>query len=183
VRTQAGLPLPGVQVTIRDHDGRDLPWDGCSMGRLLVRGPWIADSYLGGDGAAQFTDDGWFVTGDMAIGSPDGYVVIADREKDLIKSGGEWISSVDMEVALMAIPGIREAAVIAVPDPKWQERPLACVTPEPGATVTLEQVRDHLERSGFARWQLPDRLELVDAIPRTGVGKFDKRSLRSRFPA
>ncbi|MFE3409507.1 long-chain fatty acid--CoA ligase [Streptomyces mirabilis] len=181
VRTRAGLPLPGVQMDIRDEAGKSLAWDGTSMGDLLVRGPWIADSYLGGEGAAQFTEDGWFRTGDIAIGSPDGYVVIADRAKDLIKSGGEWISSVDMESAVMALPEVAEAAVIAVPDDKWQERPLICVAPRPGSTVTLERVRAHLEAGGFARWQLPDRIEVVEAIPRTGVGKFDKKALRARF--
>jgi fatty-acyl-CoA synthase len=181
VRTRAGLPLPGVQMDIRDEAGNSLHWDGISMGDLLVRGPWIADSYLGGEGAAQFTEDGWFRTGDIAVGSPDGYVVIADRAKDLIKSGGEWISSVDMETAVMSLPEIAEAAVIAVPDDKWQERPLVCVAPRPGSAVTLERVRAHLEAAGFARWQLPDRIEVVEAIPRTGVGKFDKKALRARF--
>ncbi|MFI6566077.1 long-chain fatty acid--CoA ligase [Streptomyces sp. NPDC050534] len=181
VRTQAGLPLPGVQMEIRDEDGRPLPWDGASMGDLLVRGPWIADSYLGGDGANAFTEDGWFRTGDIAIGSPHGYMVVADRAKDLIKSGGEWISSVDMESAVMALPEVAEAAVIAVPDDKWQERPLICVATRLGSTITLDRVRDHLERSGFSRWQLPGRIEVMEAIPRTGVGKVDKKTLRRRF--
>jgi acyl-CoA synthetase (AMP-forming)/AMP-acid ligase II len=181
VRTQAGLPLPGVELTIRDDDGRDVAWDGETMGQLLVRGPWVVDGYLGGDGSEQFTEDGWFRTGDVAVGSPDGYFVIADRTKDLIKSGGEWISSVDMEGALMAMPGVVEAAVIAVPDPKWQERPLACLVPGDGCAITVEDVHAHLERSGFARWQLPERIELIDAVPRTSVGKFDKKVLRTRY--
>jgi fatty-acyl-CoA synthase len=181
VRSRAGLPLPGVHMEIRDESGRPLPWDGRSLGELVVRGPWIASSYLGGEGSGQFTGDGWFRTGDIAVGSPDGYMVIADRAKDLIKSGGEWISSVDMESAVMALPEVAEAAVIAVPDDRWQERPLICLAAHDGHTVTLERVRDHLERSGFARWQLPDRVEVVTAIPRTGVGKFDKKALRERF--
>ncbi|MGI5193584.1 long-chain fatty acid--CoA ligase [Streptomyces sp. CA-288835] len=181
VRTRAGLPLPGVQVEIRDETGRALAWDGESMGELLVRGPWIADSYLGGEGADRFTADGWFVTGDIAIGSPDGYFVIADRAKDLIKSGGEWISSVDMESAVMAMEQVTEAAVIAVPDEKWQERPLVCLVTRPGTTVGLDEVQQHLEAGGFARWQLPDRIEVIDAVPRTGTGKFDKKALRSRY--
>ncbi|MEO3762565.1 long-chain fatty acid--CoA ligase [Streptomyces sp. B8F3] len=181
VRGMAGLPLPGVQTQIRDADGRPLPWDGASMGELLVRGPWVADEYLGEEGGGQFTEDGWFVTGDIATGSPDGYFVITDRAKDLVKSGGEWISSVDMESAVMAMDAVAEAAVVAVPDEKWSERPLVCVVLRPGATVTLDEVRAHLERSGFARWQLPDRVELVDAVPRTGTGKFDKKALRARF--
>jgi fatty-acyl-CoA synthase len=181
VRTQAGIPLPGVNVTIRDDNDEDVPWDGTTMGALLVRGPWVVDSYLYGDGAEQFTTDGWFRTGDVAIGSPDGYFVIADRTKDLIKSGGEWISSVDMEAAIMAMPQVLEAAVIAVPDPKWQERPMACVVPRQGEQVTVDEVRTHLEASGFAKWQLPDRVEIIDTVPKTGVGKFDKKVLRARF--
>ncbi len=158
-----------------------MPSDGASMGDLCVRGPWVIDGYLHGDGADAFTDDGWFRTGDVAIASPAGYFVIADRTKDLIKSGGEWISSVDMEAAVMEMADVAEAAVIAVPDPKWQERPLACIVPEPGADVSAEQVRDHLVSKGFARWQLPDRIEKIEAVPRTSVGKFDKLALRARF--
>jgi fatty-acyl-CoA synthase len=182
VRCQAGLPLPGVDVTLRDTDGNDVPWDGDSLGDLLVRGPWVVDSYMKGDGKEQFTDDGWFRTGDVAVGSPTGYFVISDRTKDLIKSGGEWISSVDMEGAIMAMPDVAEAAVIAIPDAKWQERPLACVVPRDGKQVTLEQVHEHLQHSGFAKWQLPDRVEIIEAVPRTTVGKFDKKVLRGRFP-
>jgi fatty-acyl-CoA synthase len=181
VRRQAGIPLPGVDVSIRDADGNEAAWDGEAMGDLYVRGPWVVDSYLHGDGAENFTGDGWFRTGDVAIGSPDGYFVIADRTKDLIKSGGEWISSVDMEAAIMAMDDVIEAAVIAVPDPKWQERPIACVVPKPGTSVTLEAVHSHLASRGFAKWQLPDRVEIIDEVPKTGVGKFDKKVLRSRF--
>lgn len=181
-RTQAGLPIPGIEVTIRDEGGADVPFDGETMGVLHVRGPWVADSYLNGAGPESFTSDGWFNTGDIAVGSNDGYFVIADRTKDLIKSGGEWISSVDMEAAIMAMPGVVEAAVIAVPDPKFLERPLACVVARPGETLSIESLRDHLQSHGFARWQLPDRLELVDAIPKTAVGKFDKKALRVQYP-
>ena len=182
VRTQAGLPLPTVDIRIVDDAGEEVPADGKSMGQLLVRGPWVVDSYWKGAGAEQFTDDGWFRTGDVAIASPEGYFVIADRTKDLIKSGGEWISSVDMEAALMAMPEVVEAAVIAVPDEKWQERPLAVVVAKPGSTVEADAVRAHLERSGWARWQLPGRVEVVDEVPKTSVGKFDKKALRARFP-
>jgi fatty-acyl-CoA synthase len=180
-RCQAGVPIPGVEISIRGDDGAPVPFDGETMGALHVRGPWVTGGYLHGHGAENFTADGWFATGDVAIGSPEGYFVIADRTKDLIKSGGEWISSVDMEAAIMAMPGVTEAAVVAVPDPKWLERPLACIVVQPGAAVTVEQVRDHLERHGFARWQLPDRIELIDEVPKTAVGKFDKKVLRSRF--
>jgi fatty-acyl-CoA synthase len=181
VRTRAGLPVPGVEVTLRDEEGNTVPWDGTSLGNLLVRGPFIVDSYMKGDGAEQFTEDGWFATGDVAVGDPDGYFVIADRTKDLIKSGGEWISSVDMEGAIMAMTGVEEAAVVAIPDEKWQERPLACVVVREGAEITVDDVKAHLEFSGWAKWQLPDRLEVIDAIPKTGVGKFDKKVLRARF--
>jgi fatty-acyl-CoA synthase len=182
VRCQAGLPISGIDVAIRDEDGKDVPWDGQSLGNLLVRGPWVVDSYLHGDGREQFTDDGWFRTGDVAMGSPNGYFVISDRTKDLIKSGGEWISSVDMEGAIMAMPEVAEAAVIAIPDAKWAERPLACVVPRDGNEVTLTLVHAHLEKAGFAKWQLPDRVEIIEAVPKTSVGKFDKKVLRARFP-
>jgi fatty-acyl-CoA synthase len=134
-----------------------------------------------GTGAEQFTEDGWFDTGDIAIGSPNGYFVIADRTKDLIKSGGEWISSVDMEAAIMGLPGVVEAAVIAIPDPKYIERPLACIVAGPEGAPSLESIRASLEARGFARWQLPDRVELMDDVPKTAVGKFDKKVLRARF--
>jgi fatty-acyl-CoA synthase len=181
VRTQAGLPLPGIQISIRGIDGQEVPRDGKTMGDLLVRGPWVVDSYYKGEGKEQFTADGWFRTGDMAIASPEGYFVIGDRTKDLIKSGGEWISSVDMERAIMALPEVAEAAVVAIPDARWGERPLACVVVRPGATLGLPAVRDHLLASGFASWQLPDRIELIEAVPRTSVGKFDKKVLRARY--
>jgi fatty-acyl-CoA synthase len=180
-RAQAGLPLPGIEISVRDEAGGEVPADGTSMGDLCVRGPWVIDGYLHGEGADAFTDDGWFRTGDVAISSSGGYFVIADRTKDLIKSGGEWISSVDMEAALMEMETVAEAAVIAVPDPKWQERPLACIVAKPGVDVAYDQVRDHLLSRGFARWQLPDRIERIEAVPRTSVGKFDKLALRARF--
>ncbi len=179
-RGQAGLPLPGVQVRLRDEEGSEVPFDGVSMGSLEVRGPWVTDGYLHGYGAESFTDDGWFITGDVAIGSPDGYFVIADRTKDLIKSGGEWISSVDMEAAIMAMPDVAEAAVVAVVDEKWGERPLAYVVTTSGGPVDVEQVKRHLEASGFARWQLPDAVEHIQEIPKTAVGKFDKKALRAQ---
>ncbi|HVD03564.1 MAG TPA: long-chain fatty acid--CoA ligase [Candidatus Dormibacteraeota bacterium] len=183
VRIKAGLPLPGVDVKIVGDDGEELPADGNSIGELLVKGPWVIDSYRGGATPERFTDDGWFRTGDVASMSPEGYFVIVDRTKDLIKSGGEWISSVDMEGDIMAMPGVLEAAVIAIPDEKWQERPLAAVVPRPGAELTLDKIRQHLADKGWAKWQLPDRLELVEVVPKTGVGKFDKKVLRARYGA
>jgi fatty-acyl-CoA synthase len=181
VRSQAGLPLPGIQISVRGPDGAETPRDGKTMGDLLVRGPWVVDRYYKGEGGEQFTEDGWFRTGDVAVASPEGYFVIGDRAKDLIKSGGEWISSVDMERAIMAMAEVAEAAVVAIPDEKWQERPLACVVLRPGATLALPQLRAQLAAHGFASWQLPDRMEIIDAVPRTSVGKFDKKALRARF--
>lgn len=181
VRSQAGIPLPGISISIRNEEGDSVPFDNETMGNLYVRGVWVVDSYYKGRGAESFSEDGWFQTGDVAIGNSDGYFVIADRTKDLIKSGGEWISSVEMEGALMGMDSVLEAVVVAIPDPKWQERPLACVVPKDGSTVTLDMVREHLAKSGFAKWQLPDRLEIIDSVPRTSVGKFDKKVLRSKF--
>jgi acyl-CoA synthetase (AMP-forming)/AMP-acid ligase II len=181
VRTQAGLPTPGVDVLIRDADGKEVPFDGTTMGDLYVRGPWVADGYWKGVAPEQFDSGGWFRTGDVAIGSPDGYFVIADRSKDLIKSGGEWISSLDMEADIMAMPQVAEAAVVAMPDPRWQERPLAFVVASGTDLVTLSAVRGHLEALGWARWQLPDRVEHIDRIPVTSTGKFDKKQLRARL--
>jgi fatty-acyl-CoA synthase len=179
-RTQAGLPMPGVDISVRDENGNEVPADGETMGDLYVRGPWVADSYFKNAEPDKF-DDGWFRTGDVAVSAPNGYFVIADRTKDLIKSGGEWISSVDMEARIMAMPQVFEAAVIAIPDPKWQERPLAAIVPVAGAVVTLDDVHVHLTACGWARWQLPDRVEIIDEVPRTSVGKFDKKVLRARF--
>jgi fatty-acyl-CoA synthase len=181
-RTKAGLPLPGIEVSVRDDSGVEVPRDDESMGDLCVRGPWVVDGYLHGLGEEAFTSDGWFRTGDVATSSPDGYFVIADRTKDLIKSGGEWISSVDMEASVMQMDGVAEAAVIAIPDPKWQERPLVCVVVKPGVVIGVKHVRDHLAAHGFARWQLPERVEVIEAVPKTSVGKFDKKVLRARFP-
>jgi fatty-acyl-CoA synthase len=181
VGSQAGLPLPGIDILIVDEQGAEVPADGHSMGELLVRGPWVAASYVGGRSPEQFTKDGWFKTGDVAVATPEGYFAVVDRTKDLIKSGGEWISSVDMEGQLMGMEGVMEAAVIAIPDPKWQERPLAVITLRPGAELALETVRSYLLTSGWASWQLPDRIEIVETLPKTSVGKFDKKVLRQRF--
>ncbi len=179
-RAQAGLPVPLVDVRVVDDDGV-APWDGRSTGELQVRGPWIASSYyLRPDAADSFTDDGWFRTGDVAAITPEGYIHIADRTKDLIKSGGEWISSVELENALMAHPAVAEAAVIAIAHPRWMERPLACVVRKPDAEVGAEELRGHLAAE-FASWWLPDAFEFVEAIPRTSTGKFQKLKLREQF--
>jgi fatty-acyl-CoA synthase len=176
-----GLPLPLVELRHRDAEGRELPWDGESMGELEVRGPWVAAAYYDApDESERWTDDGWFRTGDVVAVDGRGFIQIKDRAKDVIKSGGEWISSVDLENALMAHPAVAEAAVVAVPDAKWSERPLAVVVLKGGAEATPEELRSFLAPS-FAKWWLPDRFEFVDEIPKTSVGKFRKTELRARF--
>jgi fatty-acyl-CoA synthase len=176
----AGIPLPFVEVRGRVGD-EDIPWDGEAMGELEVRGPWVASAYYETpDAGDRWTDDGWFRTGDIVSLHPRGYIQIKDRSKDVIKSGGEWISSVELENALMAHPAIAEAAVIAIPDDKWSERPLACVVLKPGASATPDELRAFLAPQ-FAKWWLPDRVEFVEEIPKTSVGKFRKIALREQF--
>jgi len=177
----AGVPVPLVNLRLVGDDGAQQPWDGVSVGEIQVRGPFITGSYHEVPSEAEkFTADGWLRTGDVAAIDPHGYVRIADRTKDLIKSGGEWISSVDMENRLMGHDTVQEAAVIAVADAKWGERPLACVVLKPGKTASAEDLRAHLA-GAFAKWQLPDRVEFLEAIPRTSTGKFWKVKLREMF--
>jgi fatty-acyl-CoA synthase len=179
----AGVPAPLVDVRIRPEDGGDAPRDGKTMGEIQVRGPFITGSYYGVPVSAdKFTEDGFLRTGDVATMDGLGFVRITDRTKDLIKSGGEWISSVDMENALMGHPALAEAAVIAIPDEKWSERPLACVVFKPGHEADPAELSAHLLAQGFAKWQLPDRYEVIQALPRTSTGKFWKVKLRERFP-
>jgi fatty-acyl-CoA synthase len=180
VGNQAGTPLPGGEISVRGETGEEVPADGRTMGDLYIRGPYVTDRYVADESPESFAG-GWFKTGDVAVATADGYFTIADRTKDLIKSGGEWISSVDMESAIMGLPSVVEAAVIAIPDDRWGERPLPCVALADGASLTLEGLRDHLSSSGFARWQLPDRMQVVDVVPKTAVGKFDKKVLRRLF--
>jgi len=176
-----GLPLPLVELRNRDADGNVLPWDGESVGELEIRGPWVAAGYYDTpDQSDRWTDDGWFRTGDVVALHPGGHIQIKDRSKDVIKSGGEWISSVELENALMAHPAVAEAAVIAIPDPKWDERPLAAVVLRDGQTATQEELRAFLAPD-FAKWWLPDRFEFVAEIPKTSVGKFRKTELREMF--
>ncbi|MGH8706140.1 MAG: long-chain fatty acid--CoA ligase [Burkholderiales bacterium] len=177
----AGVPAPIMDIRLVGEDGSECAWDGKTVGEIQVRGPFIAGSYheVAND-PERFTADGWLRTGDVATMDAHGYVRITDRTKDLIKSGGEWISSVDMENLLMAHPAVQEAAVIAVADEKWTERPLACVVLKPGRSATPEELRAHLS-GRFIKWQLPDRFEFLDALPRTSTGKFWKVKLRERF--
>ncbi len=180
----AGVPVPLVDLRIRTDDGTDAPWDGKTVGEIQVRGPFITGSYFKMPVTEdKFTNDGWLRTGDVATLDEQGFVRITDRTKDLIKSGGEWISSVDLENAIMAHPAVAEAAVIAIPDPKWGERPLACVVLKAGQTASPAELGAHLLAHGFAKWQLPDRVEFIDAVPRTSTGKFYKLKLRERFAA
>ncbi|MFZ9285537.1 MAG: long-chain fatty acid--CoA ligase [Burkholderiaceae bacterium] len=179
----AGVPVPLVDLRVRGDDGTDQAWDGKAVGEIQVRGPFITGSYHEVPVEPEkFTADGWLRTGDVASVDALGFVKISDRTKDLIKSGGEWISSVDMENALMAHPAVAEAAVIAIPDEKWSERPLACVVFKPGQSATAADLNALLTSRSFAKWQLPERYEFIEAIPRTSTGKFWKMKLRERFP-
>jgi fatty-acyl-CoA synthase len=179
IKQRCGIIAPGLEARVVDDNGNEVEHDGMAMGRLLVRGPWIASEYYKADAPDRFPD-GWFDTGDIATIDAEGYLAIADRAKDVIKSGGEWISSVDMENIIMAMPGVAEAAVIGVNHPRWQERPLACVVRKPGAEITREAVLEFL-KDKVAKWWLPDDVVFVDAIPKTSVGKFDKKVLRVQF--
>jgi fatty-acyl-CoA synthase len=180
VRAKQGWPAPFVEVRLMRPEG-EAPWDGVTSGEIEIRGPWVAASYYQSpDQAHRWTNDGWFRTGDVATMDEEGYVKIVDRAKDLVKSGGEWISSVDLENTLMGHPAVKEACVVGIPHPKWQERPLAAVVLKDGARSTAEELRAFLARS-FANWQLPDAFVFLDAIPRTSVGKFKKIALRERF--
>lgn len=176
---QQGRPIPGVEARIVDDSGRELPWDGETVGELQVRGPWIASAYYREPSADRF-QDGWLRTGDVAAIDSLGAIRISDRTKDLIKSGGEWISSVEVEGLIMSHPGVAEACVIAVTHPRWCERPLACVVPRQKGSLTREAILDFL-RPLVARFWLPDDVVFVDEIPKTSVGKFDKKVLRARF--
>ena len=180
VRLKQGLPVPGVELRLAAVDtGQIQPWDGKAVGEIQVRGPWVTSGYYRGVDPDRFTTDGWLRTGDVANVDPEGYVQIVDRTKDLVKSGGEWISSVELESAIMGHPKVLEAAVIGVPHPKWQERPVAYVVPKPEHkdAITQEEILVYLQPL-VAKWWLPDEVRFVDEIPKTSVGKFDKKVLR-----
>ncbi len=180
-RLKQGMPASLVQARIARPDGTLAPHDGATVGELELRGPWIAASYLDlPEEAAKWSPDGWLRTGDMGHIDEHGYLKIADRSKDLIKSGGEWISSLDLENSLMGHPAVKEAAVIGVPHPKWQERPLAVVVLQEGAMAEAAELREFLEAK-FAKWQVPDAFVFAKEIPRTSVGKFRKMTLREQF--
>jgi fatty-acyl-CoA synthase len=180
-KVSAGRVAPFVEARIVGPEGEVLPSDGSTTGELEVRGPWIASGYYEDpDGSRERFDDGWLRTGDIASLDAAGYIRISDRSKDVIKSGGEWISSVELEVELIDHPAVREAAVIAMPDERWSERPLACVVLEESADASAEELRDHLS-SRVAKWWIPDAFAFIDEVPKTSVGKFDKKVLRGRL--
>ncbi len=178
-RSRTGRISAGVELRIVADDGTVLPWDGVSVGEMQCRGPWVTGAYHADPDPEKFSE-GWLRTGDVATVDAQGYVQITDRSKDVIKSGGEWISSVELENQLMGHPAVFEAAVVAVPDDRWDERPLACVVLSPDATATPEELREHLA-SKVARWQLPERWAFIAAVPKTSVGKFDKKVLRRQY--
>jgi fatty-acyl-CoA synthase len=186
-RISQGRFPASVEARLIGPDGSEMPWDGESAGELEVRGPWIAGAYYGGADAEpmrpddKFSPDGWLRTGDVGVITPDGYLTLTDRAKDVIKSGGEWISSVELENHLMGHPAVAEAAVVAVPDERWGERPLATVVLKEGAgEVTYEELREFLADK-VARWQLPERWAVIPAVPKTSVGKFDKKVIRAQY--
>jgi fatty-acyl-CoA synthase len=181
-RAKAGRINPLVEARLIDDEGSEVPWDGESTGELEVRGPWIASDYYNDPSGRDKFDDGWLRTGDIASIDSHGFIRISDRSKDVIKSGGEWISSVDLEGELMAHPAVAEAAVIAKPDEKWTERPLACVVLKDGEDVSPSDLCDHLQ-DRVAKWWVPDEFAFIDEVPKTSVGKFDKKVLRKRLEA
>ena len=178
-RATAGRPLGGVEARVVDDEGKVLPCDGHATGEIEVRGPWVTTAYYK-DPAPEKFRDGWLRTGDVGRIDPHGFITISDRAKDVVKSGGEWISTLELEAAILTHPVVREAAVIAVPDERWGERPMACVVPVPGQSVTPDELRTHLSSQGVVKWWLPDYWAFVDEVPRTSVGKYDKKLLRAR---
>jgi len=179
-RSMQGMPVPFVEIRARGDEGL-VPWDGEAMGELEVRGPWVASAYYNRpDSSVRFTDDGWFKTGDIVTIDEVGYIKIQDRSKDLVKSGGEWISSVDLENTIMGHPAVAEAAVIAIPHPRWDERPLAAVVLKEGQSATEDEIKQYLVDK-VAKWWIPDAIEFIDEVPKTSVGKFKKTELREMF--
>ena len=178
-RSKTGRAVPGVELRIVSEDGVELPWDGHAVGELEARGPWITGSYYGVEAPERF-HDGWLRTGDVGVIDARGYLQITDRSKDVIKSGGEWISSVELENALVAHPAVADAAVVGVADVKWEERPLAAVVLKPGAAAGPDDLRTFLDGK-VARWWLPERWTFVDELPKTSVGKQDKKLIRQMY--
>lgn len=178
-QAKAGLLMPGLELEIFDEDWKPLPHDGEAFGELLIRGPWICSEYFNNPQPTKF-HDGWLITGDIAKIDPEGYLIITDRSKDLIKTGGEWISSVDLENHIVGFEGVAQACVVAQPHPKWDERPVALIVPKPGAEIDTAAVMAHCA-TAFAKWQLPDDVLLVESIPLTATGKMDKKVVRAQL--
>ena len=178
-RVKAGRVVAGVEIRVTDEDGNVLPRDGKSVGEFEIRGPWVTGSYFGVDDPEKFHDD-WLRTGDIGALDAEGFMTVSDRSKDVIKSGGEWISSVELEGSLMAHPAVFEAAVIAVPDDRWQERPLCCVVLRPDASTSAKELQEFLA-TRVAKWWVPERWAFIESVPKTSVGKFDKKVLRSQY--
>ena len=174
---KAGQLMPGLEIEIFDENFERLPHDGETVGEILIRGPWICSEYFNNPQPDKF-HDGWLITGDVGKIDPEEYLIIADRSKDLVKSGGEWISSVDLENHIVGLEGVAQACVVAQPHPKWDERPVALVVLEPGKEVSQQAVLDHCEEA-FAKWQLPDEVLYIDSIPLTSTGKMDKKVVRA----
>ncbi|SDH62091.1 long-chain-fatty-acid--CoA ligase [Pseudonocardia oroxyli] len=182
LRRKQGLPTPLVDIRLVDAAGQDVPWDGIAQGEICMRGPWVTTGYHNMP-AAEAADrflDGYWRSGDIGTIDPDGYLKVTDRLKDVVKSGGEWISSIDMENLLMSHPSVAQAAVVGLYHPKWQERPFVLVVPRAGHEVSLADLRAHLS-GAFASWQLPEAFQVVDEIPRTSVGKIDKKVIRATY--
>ncbi|MFF7755760.1 long-chain fatty acid--CoA ligase [Streptomyces sp. NPDC007971] len=177
---KSGRVMPCVEVRLIAQDGTEQPWDGRSVGELELRGPWVTGSYYNTSDAREKFHDGWLRTGDLGVIEPGGWVVVSDRLKDGIKSGGEWISTIELENAIIEHPAVLEAIVVGVPDPRWEERPLACVSLVPGAETGVDELREFLA-GRVARWWVPERWCFVDAVPKTSVGKYDKRSVRAMY--
>jgi fatty-acyl-CoA synthase len=181
IRAKQGIPFPGIELRVVTEDGSVAPWDGKTVGELHVKGAWVVNSYFKTNSTENFTDDGWFKTGDVVSIDEDGYMEITDRTKDLIKSGGEWISSVALESVIMSHPKIKEAAVIAIPDPKWSERPLAAIVLKNAEDKPSdEELIEFLSRD-FAKYQIPTSYVVINEVPKTSVGKFDKKELRRLY--
>ena len=182
LRAKQGVGVPGIEVRAINEEGKEIAWDGKQFGELQVRGAWVISSYYKDDRTAESFQDGWFRTGDVVTIDSEGFMQIVDRTKDLVKSGGEWISSQELENAIMSHPKVLEAAVIAMPHPKWQERPLACVVPKPDFkdSLTKDEILDHI-RPLFPKMYIPDDVVFIEAVPKTSVGKFDKKLLRAQF--
>lgn len=182
IKAKQGYAVSGVEIRIVNEEGKELPWDGTTMGELQVRGPWIAKSYYKLEPSQEnFTLDGWFRTGDVATINNEGCMSITDRTKDLVKSGGEWISSVALENSLMSHPSVLEASVISIPDEKWTERPLGVVVLKPNMTTDYSELKEHLINNHFAKFWIPEKIVFVSEIPKTSVGKFDKKVIRKRY--